>query len=335
MKIAFVINQTHKEKAGFTTTLLAYSALQRGHSVYYIGLADFVYLDHDKIAAHARIIRQIGNIADTQQLIDALKSTSKERVFMDDFDVLWLRFDPVLDMINRPWAAAMGLQFAQLAQKLGVRVLNDPRALVDAENKLYLENFPEEIRPRTIVTRSYDDVKQFFEEQHHEIILKPLKGSGGKNVFLVNKQESKNLKQIVEVICRDGYLIAQEYLPKAQYGDIRFFLLNGKPLIRNGKYASVHRVQSTGEIRSNIHQGAKAQKAVISPEMLQMVEKVAEKLIQDGMYFVGLDIIDDKIMEINVFSPGALLQASELNGEDYAAAIIEDLEKSNGKNKTE
>ncbi len=327
MKIAFIINQTHKEKASFTTTLLAYKALLRGHSVYYIGLADFVYLDQDKIAAHARAVHQIDGIADTDQLIDKLRSTAKEKISLRELDIIWLRFDPVLDMINRPWAASMGLQFAQLAQNLGVRVLNNPRALVDAENKLYLENFPEEIRPHTIVTRNYDDVKQFFEEQNNKIILKPLKGSGGKNVFLVNEHESKNLKQIVEVICRDGYLIAQEYLPDAQYGDIRFFLLNGKPLLVNGKYASVHRVQSAGELRSNIHQGAKAQVAEISPALLQMVQKVAEKLMQDGMYFVGLDIIGDKIMEINVFSPGALLQASELNGEDYATAIIKDLEE--------
>ncbi|AIM37081.1 glutathione synthetase [Sphingobacterium sp. ML3W] len=328
MKIAFIINQTHKEKASFTTTLLALKALQRGHSIYYIGLADFVYLDQDQVGAHARAVHHIDDISDTEQLIDTLRSTTKERVFLHELDILWLRYDPVLDMINRPWAAAMGLQFAQLAQNLGVRVLNNPRALIDAENKLYLENFPEEIRPRTIVTRSYDDVKEFFEKENNKIILKPLKGSGGKNVFLVNELESKNLKQIVEVICRDGYLIAQEYLPDAQYGDIRFFLLNGKPLVINGKYASVHRVQPAGELRSNIHQGAKAQKAIISPELLAMVEKVAEKLAKDGMYFVGLDIIADKIMEINVFSPGALLLASALNGEDYAAAIIADLEQS-------
>lgn len=331
MNIAFVINQTHKEKASFTTTLLALKALQRGHSIYYIGLADFVYLGQDQIAAHARAVHQIEDITDCEELMDKLRSTKKERVIVQDLDILWLRFDPVLDMINRPWAASMGLQFAQLAQHSGVRVLNNPKALVDAENKLYLEKFPEEIRPKTIVTRSYDDVKQFFDEQNHKIILKPLKGSGGKNVFLVNEQESKNLKQIVEVICRDGYLIAQEYLPNAQYGDIRFFLLNGKPLVINGKYASVHRVQPEGELRSNIHQGATAQQAVITPEILEMVEKVSEKLIEDGMYFVGLDIIADKIMEINVFSPGALPQACELNGEDYTSAILEDLEKSTSK----
>ncbi|MGY5254254.1 ATP-grasp domain-containing protein [Sphingobacterium spiritivorum] len=327
MKIAFVINQTHKEEASFTTTLLALRALQRGHDICYIGLADFVYLEEERVAAHARSVAPSPDIKDTKQLLDILRSTAKLRIEMDHIDVMWLRFDPVLDMIGRPWAATMGLQFAQLAQKQNVLVINDPHALIGAENKLYLENFPEEVRPKTMVTRSYEDVLQFFEEQDQHIILKPLKGSGGKNVFMVNKNEVKNLKQIVEVICRDGYLIAQEYLPEAQKGDIRFFLLDGEPVVVNGKYASVNRVQQAGEIRSNIHQGAKAQVAHITPDILTLVGKVAEKLKHDGMYFVGLDIVGNKIMEINVFSPGALPQASALNEEDYTTVIIENLEK--------
>src|SRR5690606_13162942 len=95
------------------------------------------------------------------------------------------------------------------------------------------------------------------------IILKPLKGSGGKNVFLVDKKGNKNLKQIVEAICRDGFAIAQEYLPAAKKGDTRLFLMDGEPIIKNGKVAAIQRVQKAGEIRSNIHQGAKAKRAKI------------------------------------------------------------------------
>src|SRR5690606_22378249 len=94
------------------------------------------------------------------------------------------------------------------------------------------------IRPKTMITRSYQDVVDFLEKQDHQIILKPLTGSGGKNVFLVKKDERHNLKQTVEVITRDGYLLAQEYLPEAANGDIRFFLLDGDPVIIDGKYAS-------------------------------------------------------------------------------------------------
>lgn len=326
MNIAFLINQTHKEENGFTTTLLAYNALQRGHSIIYIGLADFVYVDDKHIEAHARVIEQNSQIASKEEMLAELRSTAKVRYHMKDIDVLWLRFDPVLDMYNRPWAAAMGLQFAQLIKKMGRLVINDPDQLIQASNKLYLENFPKVVRPKTLVTRFYSDVLDFMESQNDKIILKPVKGSGGKNVFLITPDEQHNLKQTVEVIARDGYVIAQEYLPEATKGDLRFFVLDGQPIMLDGEYAAVQRVQQDGEIRSNIHQGAKAVKAVIDATVLHLVNEVSAKIREDGMYFVGLDIVGDKIMEINVFSPGALGLAAHLSGRDFVGHIIQHLE---------
>ncbi|OJZ06052.1 glutathione synthase [Sphingobacterium sp. 40-24] len=321
MKIAFVINQTHKETARFTTTLLALKAHQMGHEIYYIGLADFYY-ESAYIAAHVRKVLPDQMLTSANQLMEVLRTTEKTRMILEDMDVVWLRFDPVLDMVNRPWAAASALQFAALLKEKGVWVINDPDSLSRASNKLYLEGFDESIRPKTIVTRNYTDVIEFFEQQNKLIILKPLKGSGGKNVFLINKDNQQNLKQTVEAIARDGYVIGQEYLPEASRGDIRFFLLNGEPISINGKYAAVHRVQQGDEIRSNVHQGAKTQAAIISPELLVMVDKIRDKLVQDGMYFVGLDVVGDRIMEINVFSPGALCQTEEIVKEDFSALII-------------
>ena len=173
----------------------------------------------------------------------------------------------------------------------------------------------------------HNDVQDFLQAQSDKIILKPLKGSGGKNVFMISPDEQHNLKQTVEVIGRDGYVIAQEYLPEAAKGDIRFFLLDGSPIEIDGKYAAVQRVQQEGEIRSNIHQGARAQVAEITPATLELVGLVAEKLRQDNMYFVGLDIVGDKIMEVNVFSPGALSLASELNNVDFVGYVVTHLEQ--------
>lgn len=327
MKIAFLINQTHKEEENFTTTLLAYSAHKRGHDILYIGLADFVYIEESEIAAHARILETKKKCESKEELLSILRKTPKTKIPMDQIDVLWLRFDPTLDMINRPWAADMGLQFAQLVKRMGRLVINDPDHLIQAGNKLYLEDFPKIIRPKTIVTRSYQDVQEFLAEQDEKIILKPLKGSGGKNVFLIKPDEQSNLKQTVEVIARDGYVIAQEYLPKAAEGDIRFFLLDGKPIQLSGHYAAVRRLQKTGEIRSNIHQGASALQVEIDQSILHLVSLVAEKLNNDGMYLVGLDIVGDKIMEVNVFSPGALNQIEKIYGQDFSHYIISLLEK--------
>ncbi|MBD1428409.1 ATP-grasp domain-containing protein [Sphingobacterium litopenaei] len=327
MKIAFLINQTHKEESYFSTTWMALHALKRGHIIMYIGLADFVYVDDTHIDAHVRQIGPEVTVSDNEELLEKLKKQPKERISMMDVDILWLRFDPVMDMLNRPWAASMGLQFAQLLKKLGRLVINDPDELIQASNKLYLENFPREIRPKTVVTRNYSDILDFMNSQNDKIILKPLKGSGGKNVFMISPNELHNLKQTVEVIARDGYVIGQEYLPEATKGDMRFFLLDGEPIVIDGKYAALQRVQPQGEIRSNIHQGATAEVATVTEETLTLVKKVSDKLRSDGMYLVGLDIVGDKIMEINVFSPGALSAAGQLNGVDYMEYLITHLEQ--------
>ena len=326
MKIAILINQTHKEEAGFTTTQLAQTALKRGHTVYYIGLADFIYQGEQTIAAHARTLHPEDYRDDREELLELVKEETKERINFNDVDVLWLRFDPSMDMINRPWAAATGIQFAQLIKESGRLVINDPDYLVQANNKLYLENFPKSVRPKTIVTRNHQDVLHFLETQQERIILKPLKGSGGKNVFMIDYDERQNLKQTVEAIARDGYVIAQEYLPEASKGDTRLFLIDGEPLMVDQKYAAVRRVQQKDEIRSNIHQGGRAELATIDQATLQLVSKISQQLRDDNMYLVGLDIVGDKIMEINVFSPGALPQASELQGVDFSEAVIVDLE---------
>ena len=139
--------------------------------------------------------------------------------------------------------SATGIQFAQLVKKNGGFVINDPDNLVQANNKLYLENFPKRSaqKPWSLATTKMS--LRFLDEQQNKIILKPLKGSGGKNVFMIKYDERQNLKQTVEAISRDGYVIAQEYLPDAPKGDIRFFMLDGEPLVVNGKYAAVQRVQ--------------------------------------------------------------------------------------------
>lgn len=327
MKIAILINQSHKEEEDFATTLLAQKALKRGHIVYYVGLADFIYEGEKTISAHARTLLPEDWQEDREELLEQIKEAEKERINFDDVDVLWLRFEPTIDMINRPWAAATGIQFAQLVKNNGRLVINDPDYLVQANNKLYLENFPKSVRPRTIVSRNHEDILRFLDSQQTQIILKPLKGAGGKNVFRIDDNERHNLKQTVEAIARDGYVMAQEYLPEASEGDIRLFLLDGEPLMVDGRYAALRRVQPKGEIRSNIHQGARTESAEIDETILQLVSKVSEQLRHDNMYLVGLDIVGDKIMEINVFSPGALLHAGELQNRDFADAIIVDLEE--------
>jgi glutathione synthase len=132
---------------------------------------------------------------------------------------------------------------------------------------------------------------------------------------------------MIEAVIRDGYCIVQEYLPAAKEGDVRLFVMNGRPLWHDGQYAAFRRVNDTGDARSNMHSGGKSVPAEVTDRMLELVEIVRPKLVRDGMFLVGLDIVEDKLMEINVFSPGGLGSSQQHTGIDFAEVVIRDLER--------
>ena len=250
-----------------------------------------------------------------------------ERINVDEVDVLMLRNDPADDASARPWAQSAGSVFGRMAMRHGVIVLNDPNGLAKALNKMYFQGFPEEVRPRTLITRNRNEIKAFAREQGGNIVLKPLQGSGGQGVFLVRADDLSNLNQIIEAISRDGYIIAQEYLTAAAEGDMRLFLMNGQPLRYRGKYAAFRRVRSGDDIRSNVHAGGSIAQAVIDDTVLRVAEIVRPKLVEDGMFLVGLDIVGDKLMEINVFSPGGLGSAQRFEKVNFNIPVLEALER--------
>jgi glutathione synthase len=135
------------------------------------------------------------------------------------------------------------------------------------------------------------------------------------------------MNQMIDAVTRDGYCIAQEYLPAAAEGDVRLFVMNGRPLMHDGKYAAFRRINNSGDMRSNMHTGGKSEPVEIDDQALQLVEMVRLKLVEDGMFLVGLDIVKDKLMEINVFSPGGLGSAQRHTGIDFAPVVIRDIER--------
>lgn len=325
MKIGFVVNEIATERPNFATTHFAMTALKMGHEVYYMGVGDLVYYPDGQMGAHAKKVPERKfKVAAT--FLEIIRKEKNVVITTTDLNVIFLRNDPAFDMINRPWAQNAGIVFGQIALKQGVIVLNDPNSLSDAMNKMYFQHFPEEVRPRTIITRNAEDIKRFFEEQNQKMVLKPLQGSGGTNVFLVKKEHATNLNQMIEAVSRDGYVIAQEYLPEASEGDIRLFVMNGHALKCKDKYAAIHRKNSKGDIRSNMHVGGKAKRAKIDEKIIHIVEVVRPKLVRDGMFLVGLDIVGNKLMEINVFSPGGIFSAQEIEGVNFCEAIIKSIE---------
>ncbi|GHA64440.1 glutathione synthetase [Pontibacter akesuensis] len=329
MTIGFVVNDTNTEKPTYSTIFLAQRMHNQGHTVYLMGVGDLAYYPDGFMGAtavQADPKKKYKTLVTYLEAIQGDKAT-KVRVTAPDLDVLMLRNDPSSEGEGRGWAQNAGIIFGQLALRHGVIVLNDPTKLSDAVNKMYFQHFPEAVRPRTLITRDKEEIKAFFREQENNIILKPLQGSGGSGVFMVKKDDTTNLNQIVEAISRDGYVIAQEYLPEATGGDVRLIVMNGEALQHEGKYCAIHRVTGKDDIRSNLHAGGSTQQATVTQTMLDLVELVRPKLIQDGMFLVGLDIVGNKLMEINVFSPGGLHDAFEMEGVDFSVPIIAALER--------
>jgi glutathione synthase len=325
MKIAFIVNDVATETAVYTTTSLAWTAHKREHDVYLIGVGDLSYsADEHMTAIGHKVSGHSYKSADT--FLKAMKKSPATRISSVDLDVIFLRNDPSIDVSSRGWAQNAPYIFSQIALRDGVIVVNNPEKLSDAINKMYFQHFPKVLRPQTIITRDTKEIEEFFESQKQKMILKPLQGSGGKNVFLVDKKSKMNLSQTIEAISRDGYIVAQEYLPEAVNGDMRLFLMNGVPLVCQGKYAAIRRINKVDDIRSNVSAGGSVRKVQVTDEVLELADVLKPKLIQDGMFLVGVDIVGNKLMEVNVFSPGALSQMTKMYKVDFLAAVIEALE---------
>jgi len=323
-----MVNDIKTEEPGYTTIRLAMAAVNRGNEVWLMGAGDFAYDIDEHIYARAKSVPK-KNYKASETFLAQLqgKGAISQRINVDDLDVLMLRNDPSTDTGLRSWAQSSGIIFGRAALKHGVIVLNDPNGLAKSMNKMYFQLFPEEVRPRTIITRDKAEIKKFAVAEGGNCVLKPLQGSGGSNVFLVKQSDMSNLNQMVEAVTRDGYVIAQEYLPAAAEGDIRLFLMNGLPLRYKGKYAAFRRVRTGDDMRSNIHAGGRLRQAEITDEHLKLAEIVRPKLVQDGMFLVGLDIVGNKLMEINVFSPGGIGSAQKFEKVNFAHAIIEAMER--------
>jgi glutathione synthase len=327
MRIGFVVNDVATETPVYSTTRLALAARRGGHEPWWIGVEDFTHSPDGTVAARGRTDggRQHDSL---ESLLEHVQrdDVEPERICVDELDVLMMRNDPAADAVDRPWAVTSGVLFGQLAAARDVLVVNDPFRLANALNKAYFQHFPEQVRPRTLISRDTDAITAFVDELGGRAVLKPLQGSGGSGVFVITDGEAPNLNQIMEAIGRDGYIVAQEFLPAAEDGDVRLFVIDGEPLRCDGHVAAFRRVNEGPDIRSNMYAGGKAKPAEVTDEMLALVDAVRPKLVADGMFLVGLDIVGDVLVEVNVFSPGGLGSCEQLYGCDFAGAVIEALE---------
>lgn len=326
MKLAFFVNDVATEIDEYTTTRLARAAAQGGHEVWYVGVGDVEHGELDgqlSARAHAAEFETVDTL---EGFMERIKERDAERIVLDELDALFLRNESIDDWRERPWACPLGVVFGQMLKARGVTVVNDPMSLLRATSKLYLEEFPENIRPRSLVTRDSEAIKRFVAEIGHSVV-KPLYGAKGKNVFMIQDEAEANLAQMTEAVLQDGYAIVQEFIDGGEDGDARIFLLEGEILERDGQLAAFRRVPTGNDPRANICTGGRSVPLEIGDAERSIIEAMSGKLVADLMFFVGIDVIGDKVVEINAESPGGMQSVERLYDIDVCPTVIEALER--------
>ena len=231
-------------------------------------------------------------------------------VRLADVDAVLIRKDPPFDQEY--------LYTTLLLERVRSRTLlvNDPRGLRDANEKLYVLHFTQHA-PRTLVTANRKRILAFVEEVGGAGVIKPLDGAGGSGVLLVATAD-RNSRAILDLLTGEGRRLAmvQEYLPAVRQGDKRVLLLAGKVL------GAINRVPREDDLRSNIHVGGRVEPAEVTPEEQAVVASMAPRLLADGLFFVGLDFIGGKLTEVNVTSPTGIQELSRHVGRDVAVDVI-------------
>lgn len=329
MKICFVLSDLATERCG-TSLVLMKKAYEREHEVYIMNVGGFNFVHGSPIEIECKKIPKSLEYESPEEFLGLLKSDQLEwkRLDSNELNVMFLRNNPTEEGSGRHWAEHSGLAFARMVQQQGVIVLNDANAMSHSFiDKLYFEELPGVIKPDSIITRDKKAILEFWEKSGKKIVLKPLEGSGGQDIYLVDENKS-NFNQIIEALIMKGYVIAQKFLPEISEGDVRVILMNGKILEKDGEPAILRRINADKtEFRSNIALGGEVKKAELTPEIKRIVELTAPKLIRDGFFFVGLDVVKDKLIEINVMSPGGLYYGQNIGLPEFTDSIIEAIER--------
>jgi glutathione synthase len=235
---------------------------------------------------------------------------SIERLELTSFDAIFVRKDPPFD------AAYLYLTQQLDLVKDRVLVVNDPRGIRDANEKLFAFNFAEHT-PRSLVSASPKEILEFVSELGGSAVLKPLDGAGGSGVVTLSLQD-RNARSLVDVWTHEGKRLAivQEYVPAVRVGDKRVLLLEGQAL------GAILRVPREDDVRANIHAGGSVKPTELTPAEAAIVRAVAPTLVAHGLFFVGLDLIGERLIEVNVTSPTGIQELSRFSGRPVEQDVI-------------
>ena len=279
---------------GDSSFMMAMEAQARGHEVWHY-LPSALMFESGTLTARANrleVRREVGN---------HFTFGPRQTLDLATVDVVLMRQDPPFDMA---YITATHLLDHVHPKAL---VVNDPAAVRNAPEKLFVTLFPD-LMPPTLITSDRLAVAE-FRDRHKDIIVKPLFGNGGAGVFHI-KPEDENLTALLEMFTERSRepVMVQRYEPAVRLGDKRIILIEGEPV------GGVLRVPAPGEARANMHVGGKPVKTTLTPREREICERIGPELRRQGQVFVGIDVIGDYLTEINVTSPTGIQEINRLDG---------------------
>ncbi|MGQ4277022.1 glutathione synthase [Pseudidiomarina sp. E22-M8] len=309
MKLAMIMDpiatvKTYKD----TSFRLLLEAQARGYECFYLEMSD-LSLIAGKPVARARKVSVVDQAEDFYHLEGVTEQP------LADFDVIMMRKDPPFDT-----EFLYVTYMLELAEEAGALVVNKPQSLRDCNEKLFTAWFAH-LTPPTIVTRNAEQIRSFHQE-HKDIILKPLDGMGGASIFRVGS-DGNNLGVIIETLTAHGtqFAMIQRYMPEIKDGDKRILIVDGEPM----PYA-LARIPSAGETRGNLAAGGSGRPQPLSDSDWALAREVGPELKRRGLFLVGLDVIGDRITEINVTSPTCMREIETAYDINIAGKLFEAIE---------
>jgi glutathione synthase len=310
LKVAVQMDPLHAiNVAGDSTFAMMLEARARGHQLYHYGPEDLHYRD-GRITSDARHITRLERKAGDSHDLEAPLLLDLRQ----DVDVVLMRQDPPFDL-----AYITATHLLEQVQP-DTLVVNDPAAVRNAPEKLFVTLF-HDLMPPTMITRRLSDVEAFRSE-FSNIVVKPLYGNAGTAVFHIGSNDP-NLSALVEVFQRFGRepFMVQKFLPQVAEGDKRIVLVDGEPV------GGINRLPKSGEIRSNLAAGGRAVPTLLTAREKEICARIGPELKRQGLLFVGIDVIAGYLTEINVTSPTGLVAIDAFNGINTSAMIWDAIEK--------
>jgi len=322
MEIAFLMDDLKFiDPTNETTSHIMYECNQRGHTVYFLEPHD-VYIRRNEVVARMRNITVPPDQTLEkywQSLIRCLQNEALIFEIITDLDVLFLRKNPPLTYQTMEFLSSVNDR---------VFMINSTHGQIIGNSKLYPLNFPE-IIPETHVSRDPKRLKKIIDEFGGAMVVKPLQRFGGEGVIKVSTRDRDNLYSLINYYTHASKpyaerepIMVQAYLESVKTeGDVRILMLNGEIL------GAMRRMPADGEFRANVHAGGQVFKHDITDAQIRICNTISSRLVKDGLYFVGIDVIGDKLVEINCVSPGGIPRINRLNSVRLEAKVVDFLEQ--------